>query len=71
MQWPVAKQSVKKLIKQDIEFSFGLKCIYTFFFFFFYKLFLLKNNKSLSFSTDLPYGWEQETDEKGQIIYIE
>lgn len=55
-------------MKQDIEFSFGLKCIHTFFF---YKLFLLKNNKSLSFSTDLPYGWEQETDEKGQIIYIE
>lgn len=68
MQWPVANKSVKKLIKQDIEFSFGLKCIYIFFF---YKLFLLKNNKCLSFSTDLPYGWEQETDEKGQIIYIE
>lgn len=25
----------------------------------------------LFFPTDLPYGWEQETDEKGQIIYVE
>lgn len=23
------------------------------------------------FPTDLPYGWEQETDEKGQIVYVE
>lgn len=25
----------------------------------------------LSLPADLPYGWEQETDEKGQIIYVE
>lgn len=23
------------------------------------------------FSPDLPYGWEQETDEKGQTVYVE
>ena len=22
-------------------------------------------------SVDLPYGWEQETDEKGQVFYVE
>lgn len=71
MQWPVAKQSVKKINETGHRIQFWLEMYIHFFFFFFYKLFLLKNNKSLSFSTDLPYGWEQETDEKGQIIYIE
>lgn len=31
----------------------------------------LKEKLCLSFPTDLPYGWEKETDEKGQIIYVE
>lgn len=29
------------------------------------------DRKHLSLLIDLPYGWEQETDEKGQIIYVE
>lgn len=27
--------------------------------------------KCILFPSDLPYGWEQETDEKGQVIYVE
>lgn len=29
------------------------------------------NRKHVSPLSDLPYGWEQETDEKGQILYVE